>query len=100
MRPAIEADLEVNRFAFSEQSGLQSADDGRYKLISDRDSGAQSLFDLRVDPGELSDRSSDLPAIRAELRAALDGWTQISAQDALKQADQLEERLRAIGYLE
>ncbi|MDJ0868821.1 MAG: sulfatase-like hydrolase/transferase [Myxococcota bacterium] len=100
LRPTLETGRAVNTFAFSEQSGLQSADDGRYKLIRDRRDGSESLFDLRRDPGEARDLASDLPEQRARLGGALDDWTRTTPAEALQRADDLEARLEALGYLE
>lgn len=79
---------------------------GSWKLILAVDSGRGTLFDLRSDPGEVRDRSSDRPDLRDELQGALEEQL---TQDAVLgrsftpvrraiQAGQLE-RLRALGYV-
>lgn len=49
-----------------EEDALRS---GRWKLVRDIVQGTEQLFDLSVDPGELSDRAAEHPNVVARLRA-------------------------------
>lgn len=82
--------------------------DGRYKLISDRQSGAREFFDLREDPGER--RPMDLDRQPAEIRARLDRLVAVrlelerSTVPAASEIHELDEdsirALEALGYLQ
>lgn len=82
--------------------------DGRYKLISDRLSGAREFFDLREDPGER--RPMDLDSQPAEIRARLDRLVadrlelERSTVPAASEIHELDEdsirALEALGYLQ
>ena len=56
------------KHAFIEEAGAQFLTDGRHKYIWHVTSGAEQLFDVENDPGELHDLAAD-PACAAELAA-------------------------------
>jgi arylsulfatase A-like enzyme len=88
--------------------------DGDWKLIVDRRTGGEMLYDLRADPGERHELSDRHPEEARRLRAALDAWVadngaRKAAFDAARAGDDREhllpseadiERLRNLGYVE
>jgi arylsulfatase A-like enzyme len=84
------------------------ARDRRYKLVLSPELGATrlSLYDLDLDPGEEVDVSAVHPEQVTRLRDALDGWlgsfTSVpsAAPRTDAELDQVEENLRALGYIE
>jgi arylsulfatase A-like enzyme len=88
--------------------------DGDWKLIVDRKTRTESLYDLGTDPGERHDLSERHPERAGRLRAALDAWVsdnevRKATFDAGRSGDALEgllpseadiERLRGLGYVE
>jgi len=82
--------------------------DGRYKLITDRRSGAREFFDLREDPGER--RPMDLDGQPTEIRTRLDRLVadrlelERSATPAASDVHELDEdsirALEALGYVQ
>ncbi|MBN1953994.1 MAG: sulfatase [Anaerolineae bacterium] len=96
--------------SFEEQEHLirhfNSLRSEKWKLIWDRLDDSQQLYDLQADPGELQDVASQHPdvvaALQAELQAVLDrAVAPERISEALDESDrtQVEERLRALGYL-
>jgi hypothetical protein len=87
-----------------ERPPLDSIQDGRHKLI--RHGRRLSLHDLMQDPAELHDLSADLPFVRRALLAELlvaasPSWTlPEQSLDERKLDRQVEEQLRALGYLD
>lgn len=78
--------------------------DGSSKLIYDLDTGAARLFDLAADPGERNDLAGAAPErLRALERQLLDRVAATEGTDpktAAQRSKNVQERLRAIGYLE
>jgi hypothetical protein len=84
---------------------LTAVRDDHFKLVRTA-GGAESLFDLRRDPGESRDVSDAFPSERARLSAQLDravsGWREWEEGGvALSKEDEreLEARLSALGYI-
>ena len=105
LRPLIEGESPTQSFAFSGQRQHRSADDGRYHLIFDGETGDMSLFDLRTDPGELNDLYAPDHPRAVQLRSTIDAWLQTTGQDFtfaedVAAAKAKEEELRALGYLQ
>ena len=105
LRPLIEGQPPVTTFAFSGQRQHRSADDGRFHLIFDGETGKMSLFDLREDPGEEHDIYSPDHPQASRLRSAIDTWLAATGQDFtfaedVAAAKAKEEELRALGYLQ
>ncbi|MCP4640102.1 MAG: sulfatase-like hydrolase/transferase [bacterium] len=77
-----------------------------WKLIVDRTSGGEMLFDLGADPGEAVNLSEKHPARVLELRALLERHNQRNAAHAemverpeeVSVDEELKEQLRALGY--
>jgi len=73
-----------------------------HKLIVDRISGAEKIFDLAQDPGEKIDLAAQKPAWAVPLRAELAAYLASSRkapQRAARPEEEIE-RLRALGYFE
>ena len=75
-----------------------------YKLIFEPKSKRRQLFDLESDPGEADDISTDKPEIVEELerrlRERLAGEEPSQADGSVTLTDEMEEELRALGYLD
>ena len=86
-----------------QNESLYAISDGRWKLIlhreKSRDKGVE-LFDLQVDPHELTDLSENHPEISARLRNQLDKMQAI-VQDPPRPAmdEKTKERLKSLGYI-
>lgn len=98
LRPAIEEGREVNRYLFALQGRSRAVSDGRWKLILDVESGKARLFDLAADPGETRDVAAARPEETERLREVLLRWVEHQG-GALEASDEIEEHLRAVGYL-
>ena len=104
LRPAIERDAAVHRRSFALQGVSRVVYDGRHKLIFDLAAGGARLFDLSTDPGERTDLSSQRPEETRRLEAAVLRWIEsregpTSSGKSRRRAEELEKRLRALGYL-
>jgi hypothetical protein len=81
---------------------------GRCKLVQDRVSGHDVLFDLQTDPGETIDLVRKQPGIHEEMvedliRFETSRQQCLPGDTALMDADELAEvivRMRALGYIE
>jgi len=96
---------EAPGLAFCEQGTRQSVRDQRYKLIVDRSTGVETLYDLAKDPGESHDAGALEPAIRDGLSEQLHRWRALERAGAMPDAplhlDEADlERLRALGYVD
>jgi arylsulfatase A-like enzyme len=104
LRPVIEQDGKLRRASFGMQGVSRTVNDGTYKLVLDIASGTAKLFNLRTDPGEKSDLSAQRPAETRRLREALQRWIEsregpVATGESRRRAEELEKRLRAVGYL-
>lgn len=104
LRPVIEKDTPIRRLSFGLQSVKRTVSDGTHKLIFDLASGGAQLFDLRTDPGEKVDLSSRRPGEVRRLQTALLRWIESregppASGESRRRAEELEKRLRALGYL-
>ncbi len=101
-RPAIERGRPVTGTVFATWSGLDSATDGRLKLITHRDAGTAKLYDLTADPGEEQDVAADHPGDLRRLAAELEGWRRAAGKEdgAAAEGEGVEQQLRALGYLQ
>jgi arylsulfatase A-like enzyme len=89
--------------AYDSDDGNVMVTDGRYKLIRELDTGTDSLFDRREDPGELHDVSEDNPAVYRELAAAIDEHLRGVRHEGTARADvevsgNVRLRLQRLGY--
>ena len=69
-------DLEIEpsfSHGLSSKAQQHSVRTSRWRLIVDDESGAEELYDLETDPGELENLAESRPEKLAELRALLDG---------------------------
>lgn len=92
------------RYVFGAQARFHSATDGRFKLLIDTKSGEKLLFDLTNDPAELKNLATENEREVARLSGAVDEWVDRVANgkdvaERLRNAEAVQERLRALGYL-
>ncbi|HSF40026.1 MAG TPA: sulfatase [Thermoanaerobaculia bacterium] len=104
LRPVIERDGRVRRLSFGLQGVTRTVTDGTWKLAFDLATGGTKLFDLSTDPGEKTDLSSKHPEDTRRLEAALLRWLgshegPLASGESRRQAEELEKKLRALGYL-
>ena len=78
--------------------------DGRDKLVLDLDTGRSRLFDVVADPGERTDLAAQRPdradALVRRLREYVARTEGADAHGAAKLSREVQDRLRAVGYLE
>jgi arylsulfatase A-like enzyme len=93
----------VAELAFVRQGVRRAVSDGTFKLVYDAREDAYWLYDLVADPEELSDckedRSDDFRRLRKRLLQWLEQEGDTGREDAVKDAERLENQLRAVGYL-
>jgi len=81
---------------------LEALAEGGHKLVREPESGRLELYDLRADPGELTNLAAADPARAAELAARLDALlASLSVPAVAPQApldDTTRSRLEALGY--
>ena len=81
---------------------LEALFEGGHKLVREPESGRLELYDLRADPGELTNLAAADPARAAELAARLDALlASLSVPAVAPQApldDTTRSRLEALGY--
>lgn len=104
LRPVIEKDQPVRRLSFGLQGVRRIVSDGNHKLTYDLATGHSQLFDLRIDPTEKTDLSSQRPDETRRLQAALLRWLEshegpAASGESKRRAEELEKKLRALGYL-
>lgn len=102
LRPVIENDRAIRRLSFGLQGLTRTAFDGTHKLTFDLATGRAHLFDLKADPGEKTDLSTRRPEETRRLQAALLRWMETRegpAGETRRKAEELEKKLRALGYL-
>lgn len=71
----------INEYLYAEEDveiPERSVRDIRYKLIRNLWTGAEQLFDMQNDPGELHDVAAIHPKEVQELRAHLDAWMRVN----------------------
>jgi arylsulfatase len=102
LRPVIEKDQPIRRLAFGLQGVTRTATDGTLKLTFDLATGRAQLFDLKADSGEKTDLSARRPEDTRRLQYALLRWMETregSAGESRRKAEELEKKLKALGYL-
>lgn len=92
-------------FAFSDQVGYRSVDDGRFHLILDGLQWSFALYDIRSDPLEQHDLVRTERDRAEDLEARLKTWLENTGQwehfdMTLRAAEEQHDQLRALGYLE
>ena len=103
LRPLIEGGAAPPRPALAAWNTWLSVVDGGRKLLIDTESGRSELYDLAADPGEADDLSAARPGEAARLRALLDAELRergIDRAAGLATSREIQEQLRALGYLE
>ena len=104
LRPLMDGTGSHSRYAFSSQGVLRSVYDGHHKLVVNRRTKRARLFDLDSDPREMRDVSGEEPRVvqrltrmlKANLRAIQDD----DAERSIRLAEDAEQQLRALGYLQ
>jgi arylsulfatase A-like enzyme len=91
-------------YAFAMQGARRSVADERYKLRYNARRKEFQLHDLARDPQELFDVLDENPETFVRLQPILHGWeTKVaagaSAEELAKIGEEVQERLRALGYL-
>ncbi len=104
LRPLLEGGEPARAFAFTDQSRYRAADDGRWQLILDGVESSATLYDLRADPLQQRDLSTQNPSQAERMGAVLNRWLKDTGQwvrfdEALAASKAKEEELRALGYL-
>ena len=96
------------QFAFAEADAEKKVKDiyrvvraGRYKLIYDRLTGREELYDLALDPYEQVNIIEDKPEIAETLRQKLREWmvTERGNPATVKISEKQKNEIRALGYL-
>lgn len=84
-----------------------SVQNARWKLNLDVDTGSRQLFDLAADPYEQQDVAAAHPAVATRLLGRLQRWNQAQPDlEGLRQEldgaarEEVEKRLRSLGYIE
>jgi arylsulfatase A-like enzyme len=97
----VPSDRPVFATAYPVFGDLIAVRDGGWKLIRNRDTGEEELYDLSADPEETDDIVKDAETERAELARSLDEWVE-SFEDVERQAvdAETEEMLADLGYTE
>jgi hypothetical protein len=78
--------------------------DGRWKLIEDRSSGGEYLFDVETDPGEHRNVLTDQPSVYRRLRDAIDAHLTSTEEQShiehreIEASEAAKARLRRLGY--
>jgi arylsulfatase A-like enzyme len=106
LRPLLEEETGAGTdHQFSSQGPLRSVADGDLKLMEDLAGGSFALYDLGADPGETKDVLRARRRDFHRLRQALTDWLaategQHAAGESVRQAEEAEKQLRALGYIE
>lgn len=110
LRPIIEKDLPVNEASFASWATLRSVVDPSFKVIQDLAEQSYVMYDLQADPDELDDllggdvaeqQKSDFRRLQQRLDAWLESTDgQVRSGEALRQSLEIQERLKALGYLQ
>lgn len=85
--------------------GADAVQDDHYKLLVERVTGVERLYDLQRDPGEQHDRLADLPEERRRLAHALEQWRLLCQPVGTiipytaEEERTLTTRLEELGYL-
>jgi arylsulfatase A-like enzyme len=76
---------------------------GKYKYIVGKDENTTELFDLSMDPNELSNLHDALPEKSAELETRLEKWKKENVRQSAEQniiSDEDRKRLETLGYVD
>jgi len=104
LRPSVEFDRPVHRYLFASQGVMRVITDGQHKLIYDLEEESHELFDWVGDPAETTDLAASEPETADRLQSVLFAWIEevegdVGSEASLENARQIEEQLRAVGYL-
>jgi arylsulfatase A-like enzyme len=98
--PRLDGAGPADRVVFSSMNAQRAVAGGRYKLVADLGRNEWRLFDLARDPGERRDVKAEAREPFARLRGQLLAWiARVEGKDGLRQAQEAERQLRALGYL-
>lgn len=104
LRPYMEGAGPAVAESFAMQGVGRSVTDGRFKLRYDAKKREFALYDLRRDPGELNDVLRESSAEFVRLERSLQSWEAKvaagkSSEQLMAAGEEVQERLRALGYL-
>ncbi len=104
LRPLIEQGVAPRPFARSTYGPYRSINDQRFKLIWELGGHDYELFDLKQDPAESRNIVASQRRVFSDLRRELERWVEasesrLSETERLRQAEEAEAELRALGYL-
>lgn len=103
LRPLIEQERRVNRYAFASQGVKRAVLDERFKLVLDVERDVARLYHYRRDPLEKVDLLARHPGIARRLRTVLDRWIDRfegpMRQEQVEQGNEITRQLEALGYL-
>lgn len=103
LRPLIESPTAPPRLAFSAMGPYRSVTGDRYKVTLDYRRRSYGLYDLVADPEERHDLSAVEREVFYRLLRELKTWTDGvetgTAAERLRRAQEIEDELRALGYL-
>lgn len=105
LRTLIEGEPSVAVPNVAAQHTMRSYADGRYKLIYDISTKKELLYDLAADAGETSSLAeTELEVMESRRRRVTEWLTEtegaFDSEEKVKMAEEAEEHLRAVGYLE
>jgi len=105
LRPLLEGQPpEEQQFTYSNQSGLYSVDNGKFKLVLNAIDSSYVMYDLLIDPGEqvnIFDRNSpESQLLGQKLKKWLEQTEGSRLDKALENALKKQKELRDLGYLQ
>jgi arylsulfatase len=96
----------VWEYAFTEGDDARALRTGAWKLVQQKEGGAEALYDLRADPRETTNVLAERPEVASEMRLALSAIVKANAvvsQGGLVEEAELDaetiEQLRGLGYI-
>jgi arylsulfatase A-like enzyme len=98
--PRLEGEPPADRLSFAMMNQRRAVAEARYKLVGDLAAGKWQLFDLRADPGETRDVAGTAREPFSRLKRELEAFRiRTEGEAGLRQAEEADRRLRALGYL-
>jgi arylsulfatase len=98
--PRLEGKEAGDRASFAMINARRAVAAGPYKLVADFGKGEWHLFDVTKDPAETRDLKAEAREPFARLRTRLGDWMgRVEGKDGVRQSQEAERELRALGYL-